>query len=151
MAIQRPDPLRSLVELQDRMNRLFEETLSRSFEVAGPDSSQPTAWQPPVDLYEEPERYVLRADLPGVAAADIHLQVADGNLVVSGERKVDDGVGREAFLRVERQHGRFSLQVSLPPSVEQGAIRASHRNGVLEVDLPKKKEDVAGKIQVDVS
>lgn len=151
MAIQRPDPLKNLVELQERMNRLFEETLSRSFETVGPDSGEPTAWQPPVDLYEQPERYVLRADLPGVAASEIHLQVDNGTLVVSGERRPDAGVAREAFLRVERHHGRFSLQVSLPPSVDSGAIRASHRNGVLEVELPKKTASEPGKIQVEVS
>ena len=151
MAIQRSDPLKNLVELQERMNRLFEEALSRSFEAVGPESAEPTAWQPPVDLYEQPERYVLRVDLPGISASDIHRRVENGTRTLSGERRTDSDVAREAFLRVERHHGRFSLQVSLPASVETGAIRAVHRNGVLEVDLPKKTVSVPGKIQVEVS
>ena len=73
MAIQRPDPLRSLVELRERMNRMFEETLSRSFETAEGESDEPTAWKPSVDLYEQSDRYVLRIDLPGVAPVDLDL------------------------------------------------------------------------------
>lgn len=151
MAIQRPDPLRSLVELRERMNRMFEETLSRSFEAADGENAEATAWKPNVDLYEHPDRYVLRIDLPGVPAAEVQIQVERDTLVLSGERRVEPGLAREAFLRVERPHGRFSRQIALPATVDQSKIRASHRNGVLEVELPKKREDAPGKIQVQVN
>ena len=89
MAIQRPDPLRSLVELRERMNRMFEETLSRSFETSDGESEEPTAWKPSVDLFEQADRYVMRIDLPGVPAAEVQLQVERDALVLS-----ETGTGR---------------------------------------------------------
>jgi len=91
---------------------------------------------------------VLRADLPGIGAADVQIQIEDGTLTLRGERKLDASVSREAFLRVERPYGPFSVQVALPPSVDQSEIRAAHRNGVIEIVLPKKKESVASRIEV---
>ena len=84
-------------------------------------------------------------------AAEVQLQVEQDALVVSGERRMEPGLAREAFLRVERPHGRFVRQIALPPTVDQTKIRASHRNGVLEIELPKKQEHAPGKIQVQVS
>jgi len=127
---------------------MFEEALSRT---VGPEGGSPlgsTGWKPPLDLFAESERYVLRADLPGIGAADVQIQIEDGTLTLRGERKLDASVSREAFLRVERPYGPFSVQVALPPSVDQGGIRAAHRNGVIEIVLPKKKESVASRIEV---
>lgn len=148
MAIQRWDPLRDLVQLQEKLNTLFDEALSRSVGPDGAATLGTTGWKPPMDLYEEPERYVLRADLPGVSAADVVIQIEDGLLCVRGERKPDAGVSKEAYLRVERPTGRFTLQISLPPSVDQTGIQANHRNGVVEVVLPKKKESVPSRIEI---
>jgi len=145
MAIQRWDPLRDLSELQARMNRLFEETLARS--SAG-DEADATAWRPPVDLYEETDRYVVRADLPGVSAADVDIRVDDGTLHLEGQRTVDGGVARESYLRVERPRGRFAVQLALPPSVEQAGIRATHRNGVVEIELPKRRAAAPSRIEI---
>jgi len=147
MAIQRWDPRRDLLDLQDRVSRLFEEALSRS--GGGVDGSAPVgAWKPPMDLFEEGHRYVLRADLPGVDASDVELHVEGGRLVLRGERRADAGVARESYLRVERPYGAFSAQVALPPSVDAGGIRATHRNGVIEIVLPKRKEAGASRIDV---
>jgi HSP20 family protein len=148
MAIQRWDPLRDLVQLQERMNSMFEEALSRTVGSDGGQGVASTGWKPPLDLFEEAERYVLRADLPGIGASDVHIQVEDGTLTLRGERKLDASVSREAYLRVERPHGKFTVQVSLPPSVEQAGIRAVHRNGVVEVILPKKEESVPSRIEI---
>jgi HSP20 family protein len=148
MAIQRWDPLRDLVQLQEKMNTMFEEALSRTVGPDGADTVGSAGWKPPIDLFEEAERYILRADLPGIGASEVQIQVEDGTLTLRGERKLDADVAREAYLRVERPCGRFSVQVSLPPSVEQSGIRASHRNGVIEVVLPKKKESVPSRIEI---
>ena len=75
MAIQRWDPQRDMIDLQGRMNRLFDEALSRSVGSEPAEALGSSAWRPPVDLIEEPSRYVLRADLPGVSASDIEIQV----------------------------------------------------------------------------
>lgn len=148
MAIQRWDPQRDLVDLQDKMNRMFDHALSRSVGSGESEELGSAGWRPPVDLIEEPARYVLRADLPGVAASDVEVQVDRGTLFLRGERRPDAEVSREAYLRIERPSGRFAVQVALPPSVEPKAIQASHRNGVIEVVLPKRKEQAAGRIEI---
>ncbi len=95
MAIQRWDPQRDMIELQGRMNRLFDEALARSVGAEPSEALGSTVWRPPVDLIEEPARYVLRADLPGVGASDVEIQVEDGKLVLRGERRLDAGLSRE--------------------------------------------------------
>jgi HSP20 family protein len=148
MAIQRWDPMRGLLELQERMNGLFEDVLSRSADDVEGDAAQATAWRPPVDLFEETERYVLRADLPGISATDLEIQIENGRLVLRGERKMDGNISKDSYLRVERPYGRFVVQIALPPSVDQQSIRALHRNGVVEVLLPKKTEQPPSRIEI---
>ena len=148
MAIQRWGPQRDMIELQGRMNRLFDDALSRSVGADPAETVGSTAWRPPIDLIEEPARYVLRADLPGVSASDVEIQVEDGKLVLRGERRLDAAISRESYLRVERPQGRFTLQIKLPPSVQHNAIRATHRNGVIEVLLPKRKDEPPSRIEV---
>jgi HSP20 family protein len=148
MAIQRWDPLRDLMDLQEKMNHLFENTLARSGGQERGEAEGSASWKPPMDLFEEGDRYVLRTDLPGVSASDVEIQVENGTLHLRGERTMDGAVKREAYLRVERPYGRFSVQVALPPSVEQQGIRATHHNGVIEVLLPKKKPRTPSRIEV---
>lgn len=148
MAIQRWDPLREMMELQDRMKQLFAEALSRSAGAEGEPAAAVDGFKPPIDLFEEPDRYVLRADLPGVAARDLDIHVEDGLLSLRGERKVETDVARDSYLRVERPQGRFTAQISLPPSVDTRAIRATQRNGVIEIVLPKRRDAPPGRIEV---
>jgi len=150
MAIQRWDPLRDLLRIQERVNELFEDVVSRSAGPKGAETLTYTGWKPPVDVFEEAERYVLNADLPGVSSSDVELEVEDGTLILRGERKIDPAVPRESYLRVERPYGHFSLQISLPPSVDREKIGASHRDGVLEVVLPKRLEEVPSRVKVEV-
>ena len=148
MAIQRWDPLRDLMDLQERVKQLFDGVLSRSAASGSAELMGDAGWNPPMDLHEDDERYVLLVDLPGVAAADVELKIEDAVLFLRGERKPDSDVAREAYLRIERPHGRFASQISLPPSVDPGEIQASHRNGVVEVVLPKKKRSAPSRIPV---
>ena len=148
MAIRRWDPLRDLVRLQQNMNRMFEDALAQSSATVGSDGGGGGAWQPPMDLFEESQRFVLRVDLPGIAASDVEGRGEAERLVLRGHRKADENVARDAYLRVERPSGTFALQVALPPSVDSGRIQASQRDGVLEVVLPKKTEELPGRIEV---
>lgn len=147
MAIQRWDPERELKELQRTMNRMFDDAFARS---AGPDGDDPlpSAWRPPTDLFENDDQYVLRADLPGVAAGDVEIKVENGKLHLRGERKMDSGIAQEAYLRVERPYGRFAVQVALAPSVDRQGIRASHRNGVIEIVLPKRQSETPTRVEI---
>ena len=144
MAIQRWDPQRDLVRLQENVKQMFEELLGRSSWHGATEKTTPTDWKPPVDLLEEAGHYLLRADLPGVSAADVELRIENGNLLVHGERKIKQA----AYLRLERPTGRFSAQIALPPSVDRQNIRANHSNGVLEIMMPKRKEERTSRIEV---
>ena len=149
MAIRRPDPTRAIAELQDRMNRLFEEIRGRSTE-SDPDEARSGGWNPPIDLVEHDGGYVLRADLPGVEPDHLRIQVEGDVLLVEGERRPETGLSSEAFLREERPRGRFEVKLSLPPSVDPSGIRASQRAGVLEVVLPSRRAAEIDPIRVEV-
>ena len=80
----------------------------------------------------------------------MQLEVENGTLALRGERKAEASVAPDAYLRSERPHGRFSLQLALPPSIDRQKIRATHRSGVLEIVLPKRREEPPSRIQVQV-
>ena len=150
MAIQRWDPVKDMMGLQERVNRLFEDTFSRSSGPQDIETLASSGWRPPVDLFETPDGYVLRVDLPGVAAGEVDVQIDASMLTLRGDRRADPSVPRESFLRLERPFGPFALQVALPPSVERQGIAATHRDGVLEVRLPKRREEAPSRLKVEV-
>jgi len=147
MAESKWEPFRDLLTIQDRMNRLFQEGLGRRI---GPEERQPGQWSPPVDILESDDRIVLRADLPGVEQDDIELRVEDGTLILRGQRKSTAEVRPEDLHRSERPHGTFVRSFSLPQNIDLAAIRASQKNGVLEVVMPKKQESKAKAIRIEV-
>src|SRR5262245_9132023 len=136
MPTMRWDPLRDLWTLQDRVNRLFQEGLAQR---VGQEELQAGQWTPAVDIFENSEKIVLRADLPGVDQEDIELRVEDGTIVLRGQRRPQTDPRPEDTHRTERPTGTFVRSFSLPTNVDQGGIRASQKNGVLEVVLPKKQ------------
>ena len=148
MAIERWDPQRDLIDLQGRMNRMFDDALSRSVGSEPTETLGSAGWRPPLDLIEEPERYVMRVDLPGVEAADVEILIESGKLTLRGERRAASGLSRESYMRVERPQGRFAVQITLPESVAADSIQAAHRNGVVECVLPKRREQPASRIEV---
>ena len=121
------------------------------FSMAAADAAGSSAWKPPTDLVEETDRYVVRADLPGVSASEVEVLVERGRLVLRGERRREGPSSDEAYLRVERPDGRFLVQIALPTSVDQQRIQANHSNGVLEVVLPKRHDEPPGRIEVAAS
>jgi len=147
MADTKWEPFRDLLTIQDRMNRLFQEGLGSRI---GHEERQVGPWSPPVDILESDDRIVLRAYLPGVEQDDIELRVEDGVLILRGQRKPPADVRPEDLHRSERPHGTFVRSFSLPQNIDQAAIRASQKNGVLEVVLPKKQESKAKAIRIDV-
>jgi len=147
MAIQRWDPLKDLVQLRKTMNRMLDDALARS-SAAGSAAAGSAGWTPPLDLFEEERSYVLRADLPGIDSAELEVKVEDGRLILRGHRRPDQGIARDAYLRIERPSGPFMLQIALPPSVDAREIEARHENGVLEIVLPKRDAEVPSTIHV---
>ena len=140
------DPLRDLVSIQDRMNRLFEQTLSRS---RTEEAITASTWSPAVDIYETPETIIMKADLPGLSREDIEIQLQDNTLTLRGERRFAKDVQQENYLRIERAYGAFQRSFTLPATVQQDRIRAVFRDGVLELTLPKAEEAKPKKIAIE--
>jgi HSP20 family protein len=147
MAVVKWDPFRDLLSIQDRMNRLFEQTLSRSRSEEGIAAS---TWTPAVDIYETPETIVLKAELPGLSREDIEIQIRDNALTLKGERRFAKDVQQENYLRIERAYGAFQRSFTLPATIHQDKIRAVFRDGVLELTLPKAEEAKPKKIAIEV-
>jgi len=145
--ISRWDPFRELAELQDRINRIFEDRMTRT-ERGEPVSTR--AWTPPVDIYEDEDQLVVRAELPGVKREDIDIQITDDTLVISGERKFEEGDGKRNYLRVERAYGPFHRTFSIGVPVRASRVKASYKDGILEVVIPKAEETRPKRVQVEV-
>lgn len=148
MALTRWDPMKEMISLRERMNCLFEDSLLRS---RGTEEELSAGnWAPAVDIYEQPEQIILRADLPGMSSDQIQLKVENNMLTISGERRFEKDVKRESYHRVERQYGTFMRSFSLPSGIDFENIRAEHRDGVLEIFLPKREGSKPKAIKIDV-
>lgn len=114
------------------LNRLHRE-FDQSFEAAARDAS----WTPAVDIHEEAQRFLVRADLPGVKATDIEVTADKGVLTLRGERQIDKKEVDGHYSRVERVAGKFVRTFTLPDNVQTDAIKAQFKDGVLELTIPK--------------
>ena len=110
-----------------------------------------TNWVPAVDIIEEKDRFVLRADVPGVAPADIEVSMDGGVLSVSGHRFEESRSDDAGMQRVERVSGRFLRRFSLPDSADAEGVKAHSKNGILEVTIPKLPEVQARRIEVEAA
>lgn len=144
MRLVRFDPFSDFTSMQDRMSRLFGET-SRP---TGGDETTTGAWAPLVDIYEKEEGLVLKAELPGMREKDIDVHVENGILTLRGERTREEGVTNESYHRVERVYGSFTRTFALPTTVDVAKIRASYKDGVLELVLPKAESAKAKRIEI---
>lgn len=145
-SISRIDPFRGLTTLQDQVNRLFES----SFQGRG-DHSALTTWAPAVDIYETENELVLKADLPDAVEKDIDIRVENNMLTIRGERKFEQQVKEENYLRIERTYGSFSRSFGLPNTVNTESIHAAYKNGVLTVTMPKRAESKPKQVKVNVT
>ena len=143
--LTRWEPSRGLTTLQDQINRLF----SDSFDRTGEEGSL-TAWAPAVDIYETEHELVVKADLPDIDPKDLDIRVENNILTIRGERKFENKVNEENYLRVERSYGSFSRSFQLANSVNSDAIKADYQNGVLTLSIPKREEAKPKQIKVNV-
>jgi HSP20 family protein len=134
MALIRWEPAREVDTLQSEMNRLFDTFFG------GSGNRGARRWVPAMDLVETDERLVLRADLPGLDKEDVSIEIKDGTLTVSGQRKAEHEERSEGFYRVERAHGAFARSLTLPQGIDPDEVEAGFEKGVLEVRIPKPEE-----------
>jgi HSP20 family protein len=132
--------------LQDELQQVFE----RFFGDNETDSSSvvTSQWVPRVDIKEEPNRFVIFADLPGVDPASIEVDMDKGVLSIKGERKAEAKAEGERWSRNERAHGVFYRRFALPDSANPDGIAASGKHGVLEISIPKRPEASPRRINV---
>jgi HSP20 family protein len=144
--VTRWDPFREFTTLQDRMNRLFQDSFSPSRDEALSTSS----FAPAVDVYEDEHKITLKIEVPGIDEKDIDIRVENNVLTVTGERKFEKEEKEENYRRVERHYGSFTRSFTLPNTVDADNIAADYDRGVLKVQLAKKAEAKPKQIKVNV-
>jgi HSP20 family protein len=139
----------SLVDLQDEVNRMFDRMWHTGISTAPLDGQQ---WAPVLDLVDEPSRFVLTAEVPGLNVEDIEVCYEDGQLVLKGAKPAGYGEGeRPDFLRRERRFGNFRRCIPIPEAINVEALRAKCQHGVLEVVMPKKEPASRKTVRIEVS
>jgi HSP20 family protein len=125
-------PFPEMMQLHNVLNDLF----------AGPFTGETAqvAWQPPVDIFESEDEIVIKMELPEVKKEDIQVSLDDQTLTISGERHLENEEKKDGYHRIERTYGQFARSFTIPTNVNNEALRAECRDGVLKVHLPKKEE-----------
>ncbi|MGB7573916.1 MAG: Hsp20/alpha crystallin family protein [Thermodesulfobacteriota bacterium] len=136
MTLVKWEPFRDLMAMQDRMTRLIDETFSRIWKE---DMAQ-GVWSPPVDILERGDEVVVKVDLPGVTQNEIDIRVEEGTLTIQGERKFVKESSEENYVQIERPYGTFRRTFSIPRTIDQESIKASYKDGVLRIILPRRQE-----------
>jgi HSP20 family protein len=146
------DPFALLRQMTSELDRTFEDWPSLRWPPFGqfaiPESA---AWSPKIDVFERDNRLVTRVDLPGMKKEDVSVEVTDGHLALSGERKRETEEKKDNFYRSEREYGSFYRAVPLPEGVKLEDVTATFSEGVLEVSvpLPAKPEANVRKVQIE--
>jgi HSP20 family protein len=135
MTLNRWDPLRDLLNFQERVNRFVEIRTQRTV-------FQPSAgWKPLVDMLETPDAYIFRAELPGVGKKNISIEIQGRRLKLSGERPLESEPQLAAYHSVERAHGPFRRSFDLPEDADLEKTEARYEDGILEITVPKCQEE----------
>jgi HSP20 family protein len=136
MAERIPQQAQPFFEVQEEVRRLFQEMIHQPWGgKLQPGGSQ---WQPSCDIAETAREIIVEIELPGVERKDVHVEVEDSVLRITGERRAAVERRGRQYYRTERSYGRFERHIRLPSSVDQEGIRAQFRAGILTVTLPKK-------------
>jgi len=144
LALKKREPMADLLFLQERMSRIFDETLLKYRAAEG------SHWYPPVDIYETEESIVLKAELPGVSPESVSVEASENTLMLKGERKLEKSLKEENYHRMERFYGSFHRSFTLPYAVDRNGIKASFKDGVLKITVPKAVAAIIGGIKVKV-
>jgi HSP20 family protein len=149
MAMIRWEPARELSSLQNEVNRRFGTFFDAPTTSA--NGGARTRWVPPMDLVEDQEHFVLRADLPGLDRDDVTLELEDRVLTLAGERRGEGPARDGGYYRVERPVGAFSRSLVLPDGVDADAVTADFDRGVLTVRIPKPAERKPRRLTIGVA
>jgi HSP20 family protein len=142
------DPLNELEEIRNRFNRMMGRFQPRQ------DSERETMavaeWVPTVDVEEDDREYVIKAEIPEVDKNDVRVTAQNGVLTIQGQRRKETKENGKKFRRIERQYGMFARSFTLPTDVDEQAIRAEFRDGILRLHLPKTEKAQSKAIEVKI-
>ena len=148
MAIVRFEPYCGTSGAPNQFERFLRESFSP---VSGEGEVSTRTWAPPVDIFENGDNLVLKAELPGVNPDEVEIRVEDNTLYLKGERKFEKEVKEQNYHRVERTYGTFTRSFSLPNSVDADKVTANYKDGVLTLTMPKKEEAKPKTIKINVT
>jgi HSP20 family protein len=128
----------------------FTREVDRLFDAffGGGESAAGRRWVPPMDLVEAEDHFVLKADLPGLAEEDVSIEIQDGTLKISGERRAEHEEHEQGWYRIERSFGAFSRSLSLPDGIDPDGVTAEFDHGVLELRIPKPEERKPRRVEI---
>jgi HSP20 family protein len=145
--MERWEPFRNAADIQTEVNRLFDNFFGRP---ANPSAQGGRAWAPVVDMCETKDDLVLSVELPGVREKDVTVSITGDRLVIKGERRFEQEVKEQSFLHLERTYGKFERLIQLPMPVQSDKVKATYRDGVLEIRLPKVDAVKPKEIKIDI-
>ena len=148
MPIVKWDPVKDVETLQSRINRMFEDCFGHTCDPA--DETGACAWKPAVDIYETESGIVFDADLPGIGKEDISVEVKGNILTLKGQRRTAPDLKEENFYRRERCYGTFQRSFTLQQIIQPGLIKATFKDGVLKVEVPKPQMEQPKQIAVSI-
>ncbi|MGB5036105.1 MAG: Hsp20/alpha crystallin family protein [Blastocatellia bacterium] len=136
-------PFPEVMDLQRSLDRLF-----GGGYITGGESTT-SAWQPSVDIFENDSDIVIKVELPEVNRDDVQVNLDDRTLTIRGERKLEFEDKREGYHRIERSYGQFARSFTVPPNINREGLKASYKDGILRVTLPKAEEAKPRQITVE--
>lgn len=146
MELVKWNPSQSLFVLSNHLERIFDHFF---YPTRWDDAVVSTLnWSPVVDVYDDKDRLVITADLPGVEKKDIHIDVKDGVLTLKGDRSSDNETKEDRFYRRERSYGTFERSFTLPADVDPDKITATYKEGVLKLEIQKPEEKTPKQITI---
>ncbi len=148
MSMVRWDPFRNMATLQDRINRLFDDAFPRTAD--GDEDLSSSGWHPLVDIFDTEEGVAIHVDLPGVNKEDVSVEVKENVLTIRGDRKADHTMADDRYYRKERPFGAFQRSFATHTVISPADIKATFKNGVLKIEIPKPQEVKPKQVSVDI-
>lgn len=147
MSMIRWDPFDDLASLRESMDKLFEEFFTRR-----PDRARaPVVWQPAIEAFETDGDVIVRAELPGIDPKQVEITVTNDTLTIKGDAKTEQEEKGRNYYRRELRYGSFVRSLALPSGVQGDAAKASYKNGILEIRVPKSERAKPKSVKVDVA
>jgi len=142
--LARWNPIKEVLDLRDDFDRFIDRFFSKDFEI----------WEGQrefnVDIYEDADNVVIKAEIPGVNKEDISVSLTDDTVTISGKKTEEKKIEKENYYRKEIRTGSFSRSFTLPCAVDKEKVKATYKNGVLEIVLPKSEKEKAKEVKIEV-